>query len=79
MDTDTVLKIIEMLDARIENNQIEHCNLELFMISHDEPAFLISKAKERYQVRRQTLVDFRDYLQGYIHTLQNQVENQTGE
>lgn len=79
MDTDTVLKIIEMLDNKIWNVTYEYCNLELFMISHDEPAFLISKAEERYQVRRQTLVDFRDYLQKYIHTLQNQVENQTGE
>ena len=76
MDIGTVIQIIEMLDARIENNQIEHCNLELFMISHDEPAFLISKAKERYQVRRQTLVDFRDYLQEYIESQVNQLESE---
>lgn len=75
MDTETVLKIIAMLDAKIFDVTSDYCDLELFMISHDEPAFLIKQAKERYQVRKKALVDFSNHLQKHIDSLQNQVEN----
>lgn len=76
MDTETVLKIIEMLDAKIFDVTNDYCDLELFMISHDEPAFLISKARERYKVRKEALVDFSNHLQKYIDSEVNQVENE---
>lgn len=59
MDTDTVLKIIEMLDARIEAIKPWSNTIGITAVGQ--------------------LEDFRDYLQSYIHSLQNAVENQTGE
>lgn len=68
MDTGTVLKIIEMLDARIAKIQQQE--------EDDDPR---GDEITWYRISARTLEDFSDHLQGYIHSLQNQVENETGE
>lgn len=64
MDTDTVLKIIEMLDSR-KNELIGWHDASLDLDNYDN----------RYKHQMQVLCDFKDHLQEYIHSLQNQVEN----
>jgi len=61
MDTDTVLKIIEMLDHRT-------MMLENLTSGMPNSAY--------HMGRLEALSDFSDTLQEYIHSLQNQVENE---
>lgn len=68
MDTETVLKIIEMLDARIAILNAEMYEHDKAKYKQDEDYFLTL-------AQRDILEDFSDTLQEYIHSLQNQVEN----
>lgn len=77
MDTQTVISITKLIDARIDIENHNYSDLELFMISHNEPAFLISKAKERHQVKIKTLQDLNDHLQSFIDGKLNAAENST--
>jgi hypothetical protein len=65
MDTETVLKIIAMLDARVNNLQSELDNTDPY--EHIQ-----------YGIEEQMLAlrNFNDHLQKYMHSLQNQVENE---
>jgi hypothetical protein len=62
MDTDTVQKIIEMLDARISNYELNIKNPDVMLVMSDCGAI-------------KALKEFGDHLQKYKHSLQNQVEN----
>ena len=64
MDTGTVLEIIEMLEARIDT------------IKLNQPAPILS---DWHNGLVHGLEGFKDHLQKHIHSLQNAVENQTGE
>jgi len=69
MDTETVLKIIAMLDTRV-------AILNAQMAEHDKAKY---KQDEDYFLtlaQRDVLEDFIDTLQEYIHSLQNAVENE---
>ena len=64
MDTGTVMTIIAMFDARIEN-----------IIKQEEIDDARGEEMLWYTGGVEALKDFKDYLQEYIHSLQNQVEN----
>ena len=68
MDTTTVLNIITMLDARI-------VICERFFNGETDEAFDTAQeiGKEK------ALIEFRDYLQGYIEAQVSYAENTTGE
>lgn len=64
MDTQTVLKIIEMLDKR-KNMLLGWHDASLDWNHYDN----------RYKHQMQVLCDFRNHLQEYIESQVNQVEN----
>lgn len=64
MDTGTVMTIIAMLEARIEN-----------IIKQEEIDDARGEEMLWYTGGVEALQDFKDYLQEYIHSLQNAVEN----
>jgi hypothetical protein len=69
MDTETVLKIIEMLIVKITA-------LNAHMYEHDKAKY---KQDEDYFLtlaERNVLEDFRNHLQEYIESQVNQVENE---
>lgn len=65
MDTGTVMTIIEMLDARIEN-----------IIKQEEIDDARGDDMLWYTGGVEALQDFKDYLQEYIESQVNQVENE---
>jgi len=67
MDTQTVLKIIEMLDKQIWNITYEHSDLQCFMIANNYAAAEIKEADALYRAEKKALVDRRNHLQKYIH------------
>lgn len=64
MDTETVMTIIAMLDARIEN-----------IINQEEIDDARGEEMLWYSGGVDALTALKNHLQGYIHSLQNQVEN----
>lgn len=66
MDTNTVLKIIEMLDKRLEiiDQSFEY-----------DPDSEVSIDMGQQVGKQEALEELRDHLQEYIHSLQNAVEN----
>jgi hypothetical protein len=68
MDTQTLIDVVALIDARIAKIQQQEEN--------DDPR---GDEIDWYRISASTLKDFSDHLQGYIHSLQNQVENETGE
>ena len=76
MDTETVFKIIAMLDAKIWNLTYEHSDLQCFMIADDYSAAEIKEADALYRAEKKALVDFRDHLQEYIELQVAQAENE---
>ena len=80
MDTETVFKIIEMLDKQIWDLTYEHSDLQCFMIADDYPAAEIKEAGALYRAEKKGLVEFRDYLQNkFIEPQVNQAEDQMNE
>lgn len=65
MDTGTVLEIIAMLDKRIDK-----------LIGWHDASLDWDHYDNRYKHQIQVLRDFRDYLQEYIESQVNQVENE---
>ena len=65
MDTGTVIQIIEMLDTRIEN-----------ILKQEEIDDARGDEIEWYRGGADALINLKKHLQGYIHSLQNQVENE---
>jgi hypothetical protein len=65
MDTQTVLKIIAMLDSR-KNELIGWHDASLDLDHYDN----------RYKHQMQVLCDFKDHLQEYIESQVDQVENE---
>lgn len=75
MNTETLIQIIEMLDRRIEQKQLDYCDFELFLISRDEPAFIINQAKQNFRAGQKALKEFMEHLEIALNAEQNQVEN----
>lgn len=71
MDTDTVLKVIEMLDANIEGLNRDKKVID----ASSYPAFSKRLGLERIAGAKLAFELFSEYLQEHIHSLQNQVEN----
>jgi hypothetical protein len=69
MDTETTLKIIQMIDSRIERE------VRLLKILHKDEFPSICHCEGALE----TLLGFKDYLQGFIESQVNAIENQTGE
>jgi hypothetical protein len=65
MDTETVLKVIAMLDNNLASTRDEDVKLY----------YSFSPEENRMLGRRKALEDFRDTLQGFIEAQVNQVEN----
>jgi LPS O-antigen subunit length determinant protein (WzzB/FepE family) len=68
MDTQTLIDVVALIDARITKIQQQE--------KDDDPR---GDEIDWYRISASTLEDFSNHLQGYIHSLQNQVENETGE
>ncbi len=77
MDTQTLISITKLIDARIDIEKHNYSYLELFMISHGEPTFLIDKEKEKHELKIKTLQDLNDHLQVFIEGKLNAAENST--
>lgn len=77
MDIQTVISITKLIDARIDIEKHNYSYLELFMISHHEPTFLIDKEKEKHELKIKTLQDLNDHLQVFIEGKLNAAENST--
>jgi hypothetical protein len=65
MDTETVLKVIAMLDNNLASTRDEDVKLY----------YSFSPEENKMLGRRKALEDFRDELQGFIEAQVNQVEN----
>lgn len=77
MDTETVFRILEDLNKKIEENIYISSDLELFMISDDYSAEDIKKERNVFRHRNEGLKTFRDYLYDkYIEPQVSQVENE---
>ena len=78
MDTQTVFRIIEMLDKQIWNLTYEHSDLQCFMIADDYSAAEIKEAGALYRAEKKALVNFRDHLQDYIENQVAHMETEQG-
>jgi hypothetical protein len=65
MNTETVLKVIAMLDNNLASTRDEDVKLY----------YSFSPEENKMLGRRKALEDFRDELQGFIEAQVNQVEN----
>lgn len=78
MDTQTVLQIISMLDAKIWNLTYEHSDLQCFMIADNYSAAEIKEAGALYRAEKKALCDLRDHLQEYIENQVAHMETEQG-
>lgn len=78
MDTQTVLEIIKMLDAKIWNLTYEHSDLQCFMIADNYSAAEIKEAGALYRAEKKALVDFSNHLQKYIENQVAHMETEQG-
>jgi hypothetical protein len=78
MDTETLIKVVAMLDKQIWNLTYEHSDLQCFMIADDYSAAEIKEAGALYRAKKQALVDFRNWLQDAIDTDVAAMETSTG-
>jgi hypothetical protein len=78
MDTETLFRVIKMLDQEIWQLIYEHSELQLFMIADDYSATEIKEADALYKAEKKALVNFRDQLQKYVDKQVAQMETEQG-
>jgi len=78
MDTETLFRVIGMLDKEIWNVTYEHSDLQCFMIADDYSAAEIKEAGALYKAEKKALVNFRDQLQKYIDKQVAHMETEQG-
>jgi hypothetical protein len=66
MDTETLIKVVAMLEKKVWNLTREYSDLQLFMIAHNYSSAEIKEAKEKHDIERKALVDFMNQLQKTI-------------
>ncbi len=66
MDTETLIKVVAMLEKKVWNLTYKYSDLQLFMIAHNYSSVEIKEAKEKHDIERKALVDFMKQLQKII-------------
>ena len=66
METETLIKVVAMLEKKVWNLTREYSDLQLFMIAHNYSSAEIKEAKEKHDIERKALVDFMNQLQKTI-------------